>query len=78
MTTTTTTTTKTTTNVFIHFCPLHYNTLLASLFRLNNLKDSKCNNFFPELTFKGLYVFIAAYKFLKSGFKQNDCSIQDL
>jgi pyruvate formate-lyase activating enzyme-like uncharacterized protein len=67
--TTTTTTTTTTTNVFIHFCPSHYNTLLASPCRLNNLKDNNCNNFFPELPFKRLYVFIAAYKFLKPGLK---------
>jgi UDP-N-acetylglucosamine 2-epimerase len=70
--------TATTTNAFIHFCPLHYNTLLASPCRLNNLNDNKRNNFFPELPFKRLFVFIATYKFLKSGLKQNDCSIQDL
>jgi len=31
----------TTTNLFIHFFPLQYNTLLASPCRLNNLKDNK-------------------------------------
>jgi pyruvate formate-lyase activating enzyme-like uncharacterized protein len=71
-------TTTTTTNVFIHFCPSHYNTLRASPCRLNNLKDNNCNNFFPELPFKRIYVFIAAYKFLKPGLKQIDYSIQDL
>jgi len=55
--------TTTTKNIFIHFCPLHYSTFLASPCRLNNLKDNKCNNFFPELPFKRLYVFIVAYKF---------------
>lgn len=59
----------TTTNLFIHFFSLQYNTLLASPYQLNNLKDNKCNNFFSEFPFKKDSMYYRVLQIFKGRFE---------